>query len=145
MGALSVEQVLIQEAVAIHGDQRPDIIEQLRKHLAGQDIELARADKDADARSGRDENRDWVKNRKVFYCALNRLNRTALCFSGGGIRSATFCLGVIQALAKHSLAGPPSSVGNPDAKPEEIEADANQSLLSRFHFLSKRLSYVEGS
>ena len=136
MGALSVEQVLIEEAVAIHGDQRPDIIEQLRKHLAGQDIELARADKDADARSGRDENRDWVKNRKAFYCALNRLNRTALCFSGGGIRSATFCLGVIQALAKHSLAGPPSSVGNPDAKPEEIEADANQSLLSRFHFLS---------
>ncbi|MBB2962282.1 patatin-like phospholipase family protein [Methylobacterium sp. R2-1] len=28
---------------------------------------------------------------------------TALCLSGGGIRSATFCLGAIQALAKHGL------------------------------------------
>ncbi|MCC3246524.1 patatin-like phospholipase family protein [Methylocystis sp. WRRC1] len=28
---------------------------------------------------------------------------TALCLSGGGIRSATFCLGVIQALAKQGL------------------------------------------
>ena len=28
---------------------------------------------------------------------------TALCLSGGGIRSAAFCLGVIQALAKHKL------------------------------------------
>ncbi len=28
---------------------------------------------------------------------------SALCFSGGGIRSATFCLGIMQALAKHGL------------------------------------------
>lgn len=28
---------------------------------------------------------------------------TALCLSGGGIRSASFCLGVIQALARHGL------------------------------------------
>ena len=33
------------------------------------------------------------------------INRTALCFSGGGIRSATFCLGVIQALARFNLLG----------------------------------------
>lgn len=36
---------------------------------------------------------------------------TALCLSGGGIRSATFCLGILQALAK-------------------------QNLLSQFHYLS---------
>src|SRR3954470_960942 len=30
---------------------------------------------------------------------------TALCISGGGIRSATFCLGVLQSLAKHKLIG----------------------------------------
>src|SRR5580693_1291495 len=29
--------------------------------------------------------------------------RSALCFSGGGIRSATFCLGVMQGLSHHSL------------------------------------------
>ncbi len=28
---------------------------------------------------------------------------SALCFSGGGIRSATFCLGIMQSLAKHGL------------------------------------------
>src|SRR3954471_13184176 len=30
---------------------------------------------------------------------------TALCLSGGGIRSATFCLGVLQSLARHKLIG----------------------------------------
>ncbi|MGQ0445599.1 MAG: patatin-like phospholipase family protein [Beijerinckiaceae bacterium] len=38
-------------------------------------------------------------------------NLTALCLSGGGIRSASFCLGILQALAKRKL-------------------------LSRFHYLS---------
>lgn len=36
---------------------------------------------------------------KQFHAA----NLTALCFSGGGIRSATFGLGILQALAKHGL------------------------------------------
>ncbi|MBZ5719229.1 MAG: patatin-like phospholipase family protein [Acidobacteriia bacterium] len=31
--------------------------------------------------------------------------RNALCFSGGGIRSASFCLGVLQALARYSVPG----------------------------------------
>lgn len=34
---------------------------------------------------------------------LHNANLTALCFSGGGIRSATFGLGIVQALAKHRL------------------------------------------
>ena len=34
---------------------------------------------------------------------LHKQRLTALCFSGGGIRSATFGLGIIQALAKHNL------------------------------------------
>ncbi|HEY0322012.1 MAG TPA: patatin-like phospholipase family protein [Pyrinomonadaceae bacterium] len=33
----------------------------------------------------------------------NGVQRTALCFSGGGIRSATFGLGVLQGLARHGL------------------------------------------
>jgi hypothetical protein len=40
-----------------------------------------------------------------FYAAIHDLLRpqTALCISGGGIRSASFGLGVLQALARHGL------------------------------------------
>lgn len=37
--------------------------------------------------------------------ALHKAELTALCFSGGGIRSATFGLGIVQSLAKHGLLG----------------------------------------
>src|ERR1044072_4812183 len=37
----------------------------------------------------------------ALYRALNGVNSSALCLSGGGIRSATFALGVIEALAVH--------------------------------------------
>jgi hypothetical protein len=42
-----------------------------------------------------------------FYCWLrkNKVRRTALCLSGGGIRSATFGLGIAQGLAKLKLLG----------------------------------------
>lgn len=39
-----------------------------------------------------------------LYNILHRHPRSALCFSGGGIRSATFSLGVLHALAKYSFA-----------------------------------------
>jgi hypothetical protein len=44
---------------------------------------------------------------QLFYSWLhaNDVHRSALCFSGGGIRSATFGLGLIQGLARHSLLG----------------------------------------
>lgn len=45
--------------------------------------------------------RPWKRTdfgKELFEC-----NLTALCLSGGGIRSATICLGVIQALAKEGL------------------------------------------
>jgi patatin-like phospholipase len=42
-----------------------------------------------------------------LYNILHRHPRSALCFSGGGIRSATFSLGVLHALAKYSFAGEP--------------------------------------
>jgi hypothetical protein len=41
---------------------------------------------------------------------LHKESLSALCFSGGGIRSATFCLGVVQGLArKYPVAGCPAS------------------------------------
>jgi hypothetical protein len=55
---------------------------------------------------------------------LYDLNSAALCLSGGGVRSAAFGLGVIQALAVH-----PRQI----AKPVPSSA---QSILSRFHFIS---------
>jgi hypothetical protein len=40
--------------------------------------------------------------RKILMARLHAGKRTALCFSGSGIRSATFGLGVLQGLAAHS-------------------------------------------
>ena len=57
---------------------------------------------------------------------LNRMNRTALCLSGGGIRSASFALGVLQALAIHPRGG----------SEQRPVGSADKSLLSEFHYLS---------
>jgi Patatin-like phospholipase len=66
-----------------------------------------------------------------LYRALNRLDSAALCLSGGGIRSAAFSLGVIQALASH-----PRSEPRGNDKPGAPCARADQCLLTRFHYLS---------
>jgi hypothetical protein len=66
-----------------------------------------------------------VPDGKPLYRALNALNSAALCLSGGGIRSAAFALGVIQALAAHPRSRNGESVGSPEA-----------SLLNKFHYLS---------
>lgn len=38
-----------------------------------------------------------------YYQAIHQQNHSALCLSGGGIRSATFNLGLLQGLARHGL------------------------------------------
>src|SRR5438876_8938011 len=43
--------------------------------------------------------------------ALHHANRSALCFSGGGIRSASICLGVLQGLARFSMRDPAGHPG----------------------------------
>ena len=65
-------------------------------------------------------------------------NLAALCLSGGGIRSASFALGVIQALASYAVKLTPTVTSSaPSPTAEAIAADsAESSLLSRFHFLS---------
>ncbi len=60
-----------------------------------------------------------------LYRKLNEANRAALCLSGGGIRSAAFALGIIQALAIH----PRSIKGDP-------VPTAERSLLASFDYLS---------
>ena len=62
---------------------------------------------------------------KPLYRALNDLRLNALCLSGGGIRSAAFALGVIQALAIHPRKGSGTAVGS-----------AGDSLLAKFDYLS---------
>jgi hypothetical protein len=57
--------------------------------------------------------------------SLNGLGSNALCLSGGGIRSAAFGLGVIQALAAH----PRSTKGL-------VADNADNCLLAWFHYLS---------
>src|SRR6185295_3495605 len=41
----------------------------------------------------------------AIYSAIHKRERSALCLSGGGIRSATFNLGILQGLARHGLLG----------------------------------------
>jgi hypothetical protein len=88
---LKTEEVLQEEAAAIHGDKAAGI----------------------EKKSG-----------PALYQALNDLNSAALCLSGGGIRSAAFALGVIQALASW-----------PRAVSDKVEPVEN-SFLAKFHYLS---------
>ena len=62
---------------------------------------------------------------KELYRALHARHSTALCLSGGGIRSASFALGVIEALAVHP-------------RPEAGKQTASEStaLLRQFDYLS---------
>ncbi|MFL6930917.1 MAG: hypothetical protein ACJ8FK_13480 [Xanthobacteraceae bacterium] len=65
------------------------------------------------------------KTGAALYCALHGLNSVALCLSGGGIRSASFALGVIEALAVH-----------PRPQTNQQADDESRSLLRQFHYLS---------
>jgi len=56
------------------------------------------------------------------YTMLHHRRRSALCISGGGIRSATFALGVLQGLAKHSFS--------------HQQHEEQPRLLAEFDFLS---------
>jgi len=62
---------------------------------------------------------------EALYRALHARHSTALCLSGGGIRSASFALGVIEALAVH-----------PRPAPNQQAQSENRSLLCQFDYLS---------
>src|SRR5260221_10305035 len=105
MPSLSMEEALAAEASAIGGltaELETRLHEEAREPVAVQKMgqtssERKRTHKDADVRDG-DEDKATQEDsgrRAKFYSALNETNRSALCLSGGGIRSATFCLGVI--------------------------------------------------
>jgi hypothetical protein len=58
-------------------------------------------DRRQDGNAGSDDEDNATRIRR----RMDGLNLTALCFSGGGIRSAAFCLGVLQALSVGKLLG----------------------------------------
>jgi len=123
---LSVEEVLAAEADATHGkDWRAQVT------LQDQSALQERAWLNADDRDSQELPPGEAERRAKLYRALNKLNRAALCCSGGGIRSSTFCLGVIQALAgcDTSKTGSPAVAEKSEAKPED-------SLLGCIDYLS---------
>ena len=94
MGPLSMEQVLAEEARrACRAGATA-----LRRGFAPstRDARSRSAHALTRTRTPRDRQKmrvpEEAERRKKFYRSLNQLNRSALCLSGGGIRSATFCL-----------------------------------------------------
>src|SRR5262245_33957522 len=75
--ALTVSRVLVEECRDHFGDALPD-------HLL----------------NGADDRPEYMER---VYEYLNSKDRWALCLSGGGIRSATFGLGLLQGLARRNL------------------------------------------
>ena len=150
--ALSIEEVLADEVRIIHG-------ETLSATAKGQEAQEKRKNLNADKRSVADRDDDDVKSRDEFYIGLNKLNQAALCCSGGGIRSATFCLGIIQAFANYDvdagvLRGKAAAIARSNESgrtaPSDDQAgeaagsksgtytpiDPKVSALGRFHYLS---------
>src|ERR1041384_1002364 len=70
----------------------PEAVRRLRGHLRAMENQEARKSEAAEHGSRR-----WI------YSYAHRLDFAALCLSGGGIRSASFSLGVIQGLAEAKL------------------------------------------
>jgi hypothetical protein len=149
--ALSIEQVLNEEAHAMRGAARAE--PRFAQSASGQEAQTERIRKNADQRDGKDLPPEEVERRKVFYRSFNKLKRAALCCSGGGIRSATFCLGVIQALADYDATSAVPTMGNNPAAGGAAAQDTNtpparhriseaasprpeNSLLGHFHYLS---------
>jgi len=93
MTVLTMAEVLLAEAEQIHDrpGHQPDLqtVRRLKAELAEKRIEP-------------DSPAEYDQIGKV-YEELQRHDAMALCLSGGGIRSATFGLGVLEALAGHDL------------------------------------------
>jgi len=131
VAALSTEFVLAEEAAAIHGGntEPKDHPGGLRHHTRG--VKVGVGDDDGCEERG--------KRQRAFYRELNEKKRAALCLSGGGIRSAAFGLGVIEALARQQVDGgethhvEENTAG--DCKPKD-HGKPEYSLLAQFHYLS---------
>jgi patatin-like phospholipase len=121
--------VLAEEAAAIHGEKAAAshgksadtgaAARGPRHHTRGVKLGVGGGD-DESCEKTEEESRKFYQN-------LNKNESAALCLSGGGIRSAAFSLGVIQALASHQL---------PQQPPDKDDPKPGNSLLAHFHYLS---------
>jgi hypothetical protein len=124
---LRTSDVLLEEVKEIH-DKQPD--DALSRDIQSfyQNLERQQAEQISRGSSSKqDREKEEIGNvsPRVFRW-LNGIDRTALCLSGGGIRSASFGLGVLQALAMH----PRRSDG------EGAVSRPQKSLLAQFNYLS---------
>jgi Patatin-like phospholipase len=114
---LTTEQVLIEEAHAIgtaNGQPLPSRLREARGMHGSNEEKLGVTGDAGDAYKCRDA----AAEQHNLYQALNDLDRAALCLSGGGIRSAAFSLGVIQALATHPRPSSPHAMFAAEAAPD---------------------------
>jgi hypothetical protein len=120
-GPLTTEQVLIEEAHAIGAADGQPVPARLRRalglHAGAQTLGVSGDGGDA-LRC-----RECASEQHKLYQALNDLDRAALCLSGGGIRSAAFSLGVIQALATHPRPKSPHAMFAGEAAPDGSVAE----------------------
>ncbi len=116
--ALSTGDVLIEEFRAIHGRDLKQEYESkegagswLRFPEKEYDEKLGKGSWDALRPEEKEKEKERDKARQGFYfehvyglkAQDKEPGQTALCLSGGGIRSAAFALGVMQGLARHGL------------------------------------------
>ena len=107
---LSLWQVLEEEVVSL-GGSLPEDYRRIKAVYFARRSEAEQACRDdpsaaTDACVAAVAARDLAEREQVKYLfeLLHEARRTALCFSGGGIRSATFGLGVLHGLARYSAA-----------------------------------------
>ena len=102
-----VNRLLLEKTFAASPDQ-PELLK--KKKLQDESIEPPAVTPEGEA-NGDDPaklaRQQWFEKQclSTIYSLVHRQERSALCFSGGGIRSATFNLGILQGLARKRLIG----------------------------------------
>ena len=90
---LTLCEILLEEAAAMTSGPAREEWQSVLRSISSS----AETGSETDARYS-----DSPEDRRTVFGKLHELQRSALCFSGGGIRSATFGLGVLQGLAQVS-------------------------------------------
>lgn len=91
---VSEARMLQEELVLVPGRDKPDAAD-------SGPTELATERKEESAKRQHDDAKPMAM--ADLRLRLNRARRSALCLSGGGIRSSSFCLGVMQQLARFKV------------------------------------------